>query len=293
MDLKETEYDPSIDFTIDKRPIIMVKKLVNTFLIKLESLKKELKINKITIHFVTGARGGLARYVHGTKTNPHFVMSTRIIYQAAKKHGVNLGFAIYSTLIHELCHAYLDSLELDPSEHDEDFIEEITKNFCNDNNPKKLKQKLDWFAGHSDVYYFNKRHKIEEIEYPLAKGDDLQAYAGMEGWKGKLVWMDPDKFLGLAIPLNDKEKSTLSLMDLEMKMKAGKPLDFLVLVVDMNKRKVVGHEGRHRATIAKKLGIEKVPVLIYVGSGYKRVPDWDPEDHEIADKQKFRSERDK
>ena len=51
----------------------------------------------------------------------------------------------------------------------------------------------------------------------------------------------------------------------------------------MKTRKVVGHEGRHCATINKKLGINKVPVLVFTGSGFKRVPQWNPEDHSTVD----------
>ena len=54
----------------------------------------------------------------------------------------------------------------------------------------------------------------------------------------------------------------------------------------MVKRKVVDHEGRHRATVAKELGIEKVPVFIYTGN-YTRTPSWTEEDHDVVDNLKF------
>jgi GNAT superfamily N-acetyltransferase len=50
---------------------------------------------------------------------------------------------------------------------------------------------------------------------------------------------------------------------------------------------VTGHEGRHRCITAKKLGIEKVPVLIYTGSCFDRVPNWDKNTHDIVDKADF------
>ena len=138
-----------------------------------------------------------------------------------------------------------------------------------------------------------RRPGINEIEYPLAKGEDAQSYRGEEGWKGKIVWMTPDKFLHLCYPLPDREKEDESSKNLEYRMKNNLPIDTLVLVVDVAKRKVTGHEGRHRATVAKKLGIKQVPVLIYTGSIFKRVPKWDPEDHEMADKAEFKPEWDK
>ena len=135
---------------------------------------------------------------------------------------------------------------------------------------------------------------INEIEYNMATGDDLQSYGQMAGWKGKIVWMTPDKFLSLAHPLTDPQQ--LRLKDLEDKIAAGKPMDFLVLKVDPKRNKVVGHEGRHRATVAKKLGIEKVPVLVYFDeyeAPYPRVPKWTKSHHDYADKAEFKPEWDK
>jgi hypothetical protein len=105
--------------------------------------------------------------------------------------------------------------------------------------------------------------------------------------------MSPDKFLRLCYPLPDYEKNDISSQNLRNRMLKGLPIDFLVLTIDVNKKKVVGHEGRHRATIAKELGIKQVPVLIYTGSNFKRVPQWSPEDHEMADKADFHPEWDK
>ena len=124
---------------------------------------------------------------------------------------------------------------------------------------------------------------LKEIEYPLASKKDLHSYEGMEGWKGKLIWMAPDQFLKLVHPIPDWDTRPESSANIEHRMKNNLPLDFLVLSVDMKTRKVVGHEGRHRATIAKKLGINKVPVLVFTGSGFKRVPQWNPEDHSTVD----------
>lgn len=64
----------------------------------------------------------------------------------------------------------------------------------------------------------------------------------------------------------------------------------LMLWVDMNKQKVVGHEGIHRATVARELGIKKIPVLVYTGGSYTRVPHWTERDHDIVDNLKFSPE---
>lgn len=134
---------------------------------------------------------------------------------------------------------------------------------------------------------------MTEMEYPMAKGEEQQSYGGMAGWKGKIVWMSPDKFLSLVHPLMDIDKH--SSKNLEDRMKKGQPIDFLVLVVDADENKVTGHEGRHRATIAKKLGIEKVPVLVWIrrSGDYPRVPQWTQNHHDYADKAEFKPEYDK
>lgn len=131
---------------------------------------------------------------------------------------------------------------------------------------------------------------LKELEYPLAQGDDIQAYGGMAGWKGKIVWMSPDKFLGLVHALPDYAMNEKSYWNLRDRIKQGLPVDALVLVIDVKRRKVTGHEGRHRAKVSKELGIKEVPVLIYTGSNYKRVPQWDAQDHEMADKADFEPE---
>lgn len=134
---------------------------------------------------------------------------------------------------------------------------------------------------------------LNELEYPLASKDDQQSYGGMAGWKGKIVWMTPDKFLKLCYPLKKDSTNPQSIENLQRRMKNNLPIDFLVLKVDSQKKKVIGHEGRHRATTAKELGIEKVPVLVYFEEAYPRVPKWGPEHHEFADKAEFKPEWDK
>lgn len=134
---------------------------------------------------------------------------------------------------------------------------------------------------------------IAEMDYPLAKGEDQQSYEGHAGWKGKIVWMAPQKFLNLCHPLPDYAMNDQSYWNLKKRMKEQLPIDFLVLKVDSKQKKVIGHEGRHRATVAKEMGIEKVPVLIYFEEGYPRVPKWGPEHHDFADKAEFKPEWDR
>lgn len=142
---------------------------------------------------------------------------------------------------------------------------------------------------------FDQLYKLikQDLDYPEAKGNEIHAYGGDINWKGKIVYMSPDKFLHLAAPLKDHHVNQEGLAKLEKRLLAQLPTDPLVLEVDMlpNKR-IRGHEGRHRAIAAKKLGIEKVPVLIFTGSGYTRTPKWTPEQHkDVEDIDTFEPER--
>jgi len=54
-------------------------------------------------------------------------------------------------------------------------------------------------------------------------------------------------------------------------MESDQEIDPLFLDVDP-KRGVIKHEGRHRAVAAERLGIETIPVLVYIyakGEGYQ------------------------
>lgn len=105
------------------------------------------------------------------------------------------------------------------------------------------------------------------MKYNLAEGKEQSAYVlGYKPKSEKLVWMNPEKFLKIA-PLRFPDSG--SLRDLTEKMKAGKKLDALWFDVDVKTRRVSQHEGRHRATVAKQLGIEKVPVILYAKKGYE------------------------
>ena len=132
------------------------------------------------------------------------------------------------------------------------------------------------------------RNPLSEMEYPLAKKDDQQTYAGYEGWKGKLIWMTPDRFLELANPLPDYQINQESLKNLIRRMKEQLPTDFLMLEINGKTKKVIGHEGRHRAMASKKVGIEKVPVLIIVRMWDERVPKWTKQQHSFVDKAEFK-----
>lgn len=131
---------------------------------------------------------------------------------------------------------------------------------------------------------------VESLAYPQAKGSDLTCGDGDIDWKGKLVMMSPEKFLRLAAKLDDRFYSKESLDNLRKRMREQQPIDHLCLGVDMERKKVINHEGRHRAKAALELGIEEVPVFVFTGSCYKRTPKWTPEEHDEIDKAVFEPE---
>src|SRR5690242_9284631 len=68
-----------------------------------------------------------------------------------------------------------------------------------------------------------------------------------------------------------------SLDTLRERMLAGQEIDPLFIDYDPFQRKVIRHEGRHRALAASQLGIERVPVIVYFYDqrGYHDVKDQD------------------
>ena len=132
---------------------------------------------------------------------------------------------------------------------------------------------------------------LEDLDYPEAMGKDVDSYRGESGWKGKIVKMSPQKFLSLAAPLPERLVNHKSIENLLDRYEKQLPVDPLVLQVDMETNKVIGHEGRHRALAAIRKGITVVPVLIFTGSYFKRVPNWDAQDHSRIDAAEFEPEK--
>lgn len=81
-----------------------------------------------------------------------------------------------------------------------------------------------------------------------------------------LIWMKPSEFLDKASKiLHTTSRYQNTIVDkLVNKMKEDKPIDPLFLDIDTVNCQVTDHEGRHRAMAAEKLGIARVPVIIYL-----------------------------
>ena len=72
-----------------------------------------------------------------------------------------------------------------------------------------------------------------------------------------MQWMKPDTFLDRSEKMQMDKDDKKSIKRFKNKIKDGKHLNPLALFPSG------GQDGRHRATAAKKLGIDKVPVITW------------------------------
>lgn len=83
-----------------------------------------------------------------------------------------------------------------------------------------------------------------------------------------LVWMKPSEFLEKTPELKQEYFESAPVRDiidkLANKMKKDIPIDPLLLDIDTVNCRVTNHEGRHRSVAAEKVGITRVPVIVYL-----------------------------
>lgn len=112
---------------------------------------------------------------------------------------------------------------------------------------------------------------LESVEREKKRYDYLKKNA-------ELVWMSPNEFLsevphpsgvtmyGKIVPaiidLDEKHFTKSSIKKIEEKIDRGQKLEPLMLDYTNIYYGYPSHEGRHRAFVAKKRGIEKVPVIV-------------------------------
>lgn len=109
-----------------------------------------------------------------------------------------------------------------------------------------------------------------ELKYPL---DQKEAENMVKRLRGKLVWMTPTEFLRnvphplteivpASFDLSEKGYSKSSIDYITDAYLKGRPLEPLWLDYTWMQGRFPAHEGRHRALVANKLGMEKIPVVV-------------------------------
>ena len=97
----------------------------------------------------------------------------------------------------------------------------------------------------------------KSIQYPLKSNSEDRKHAGYSKDGGKMQWMTPDKFLEQSQEMQMDKGDKKAIKKFRKKLKKGKELNPLALYPSG------GQDGRHRATAAKELGIDKVPVITW------------------------------
>lgn len=104
-----------------------------------------------------------------------------------------------------------------------------------------------------------------------------RAYRQAKGSRETVVHMSPDQFLAMAKtfkggkPDDDKIQNAKALVGDKVKFES---LPYLTIdTLENGDVKVTGHEGRHRSTILKSLGVTLIPVILvsqhFEGPAYK------------------------
>ena len=118
------DYDPEWDYEVRKRPLPAVKAQVEAAKSLVAAFSELLGLAPPTYHYVADTGDHLARYVNGTATAPVVVVNDKALAASSRAHGVPLRVAVESTLLHEVGHAYVDSVGMAWEWDDEEEIVE-------------------------------------------------------------------------------------------------------------------------------------------------------------------------
>ena len=105
----------------------------------------------------------------------------------------------------------------------------------------------------------------EKKSYPLDNQDTWWGDSNYKEVGGVIEYVSPDEFLSSSKKLNVDEYTLENVEDLKQHVKDGRKLDPLVLY-DLDLNDVSASDGRHRALMAKDLGISTVPVINFTGT---------------------------
>ena len=104
-------------------------------------------------------------------------------------------------------------------------------------------------------YSVGQRVSTDTNPYPMEDKGKWWANEDFAQRGGQIVTMSPDEFLSQVRPLEVDEASRDNIDDLKNMMQSGRRLDPLAIYADGKE------DGRHRATAAKELGMDTIPVL--------------------------------
>jgi hypothetical protein len=96
-----------------------------------------------------------------------------------------------------------------------------------------------------------------EGKYPVAPHDEWYGDRQYRKQGAQMKMMSPDQYLSRVRPLQLDDESEENIKDLMNHIRSGRTLDPLKIYPDGKE------DGRHRAYAAKRLGIKKVPVIIW------------------------------
>lgn len=110
------------------------------------------------------------------------------------------------------------------------------------------------------------------MKYIIARGKEEDA--NILRWHPEsqvMVEMRPQQFLNLTPVLKVGEYRKDSLEYLIKKLRVGLSIDIPFLDVDIRTCEVQNHEGRLRSYASKMVGLNEIPVVIYLRDGFKYV----------------------
>ena len=115
------------------------------------------------------------------------------------------------------------------------------------------------------------KHRIEQKQLKFSVNEDLKYWQKRDP-NSKIVLMTPDEYLSETPSTYDEKRSAKgqpeeywnqgSLNYLKTKVDKGEVFETPFLDYSNKFRGWASHEGRHRAFLAKKMGVKKIPVII-------------------------------
>lgn len=115
--------------------------------------------------------------------------------------------------------------------------------------------------GHTNAHEGAKRIRVTEFEsgdkYVNLNDSALEKYYP---WARHVVHMSPDQFLRVAAPLRNPQKWKIA--NIKRVLQSGEQVGAPYLAVNLDTKRVLGHEGRHRMLVFKEMGITSVPVVL-------------------------------